>query len=129
MTQPRDRHILEYALCAQRTSAPQSAILCSLWRRRLALSFQPSRRGGGQFALSTGSLIAVVSMDRLLSYFLAQFICRGTMTFTTASGASFTCGDGPGEPVAVRFLTTDAERRILLNPELALGEVYMEGTF
>jgi len=27
------------------------------------------------------------------------------------------------------FLTTDAERRVLLNPELALGEVYMEGTF
>ena len=68
-------------------------------------------------------------MDRLLRYFLAQFICRGTMTFTTASGASFTCGDGTGEPVAVRFLTADAERRILLNPELALGEVYMEGTF
>jgi cyclopropane-fatty-acyl-phospholipid synthase len=31
--------------------------------------------------------------------------------------------------VAVRFLTTDAERRILLNPELTLGELYMEGTF
>jgi cyclopropane-fatty-acyl-phospholipid synthase len=29
----------------------------------------------------------------------------------------------------VRFLTADAERRILINPELALGEVYMEGTF
>jgi cyclopropane-fatty-acyl-phospholipid synthase len=31
--------------------------------------------------------------------------------------------------VSARFLTTDAERRVLLNPELALGEVYMEGTF
>src|ERR1700744_3873251 len=67
-------------------------------------------------------------MDRLLRYFLAQFICRGTMTFTTASGARFTCGDGTGEPVAVRFLTAGAERRILLNPELALGEVFMDGT-
>src|SRR3954464_7300875 len=71
----------------------------------------------------------VVSMDRLLGYFLKQFIRRGWMTFTTASGAKFTCGDGTGEPVCVRFLTTDAERRVLLNPELALGEVYMEGTF
>ena len=35
----------------------------------------------------------------------------------------------PGEPVSVRFLTADAERRVLLNPELALGEVYMDGTF
>jgi cyclopropane-fatty-acyl-phospholipid synthase len=68
-------------------------------------------------------------MDRLLRYFLAQFVRRGTMTFTTASGAQFTCGDGTGEPVAVRFLSTEAERRILLNPELALGEIYMEGTF
>src|SRR3984893_11018792 len=67
-------------------------------------------------------------MDRLLRYFLKQFIRRGAMSFTTASGAKFSCGDGTGQPVAVRFLTTDAERRILLNPELGLGEVYMEGT-
>jgi cyclopropane-fatty-acyl-phospholipid synthase len=68
-------------------------------------------------------------MDRLLRYFLTQFIRRGSMTFTTASGAKFTCGDGTGEPVSVRFLTGEAERRILLNPELALGEIYMDGTF
>src|SRR5882757_4479226 len=68
-------------------------------------------------------------MDRLLRYFLKQFIRRGSMTFTTASGAKFTCGDGTGEPVSARFLTTDGERRVLLNPELALGELYMEGTF
>jgi cyclopropane-fatty-acyl-phospholipid synthase len=68
-------------------------------------------------------------MDRLLRYFMKQFIRRGAMTFTTASGAKFDCGDGAGKPVAVRFLTTDAERRVLLNPELGLGEVYMEGSF
>ena len=68
-------------------------------------------------------------MDRLLRYFLGQFIRRGTMIFTTASGSSFICGDGTGKPVAVRFLTSAAERRILFNPELALGEVYMDGTF
>src|ERR1700734_760755 len=68
-------------------------------------------------------------MDRLLRYFLSQFIRRGAMTFTTASGAKFTCGDGTGEPVAVRFLTTEAERRILINPELGLGEIFTDGTF
>ena len=68
-------------------------------------------------------------MDRLLRYFLQQFIRRGAMNFTTASGATFGCGDGSGEPVSVRFLTTDAERRVLLNPELALGEAYMDGSF
>jgi cyclopropane-fatty-acyl-phospholipid synthase len=68
-------------------------------------------------------------MDRLLRYFLKQFIRRGTMRFTTASGAEFSCGDGTGTPVSVRFLTTEAERRILINPELTLGEIYMDGTF
>ena len=41
-------------------------------------------------------------MDRLLRYFLQQFIRRGAMTVTTASGVKFSCGDGTGEPVAVR---------------------------
>ena len=68
-------------------------------------------------------------MDRLLRIFLGQFIGRGALTCTTASGAKFTCGDGTGDPVAVRFATTQAEWRILLNPELALGEAYMDGTF
>ncbi len=69
------------------------------------------------------------SMDRLLRYFLGQFIHRGTMTFTAASGARFTCGDGTGPAISVRFLSERTERRILLNPELALGEAYMDGTF
>src|ERR1044071_1725236 len=69
------------------------------------------------------------SMDRLLRYFLGQFIRRGTMTFTAASGAKFTCGDGTGPPVSARVLTERTQRRILLNPELALGEAYMDGTF
>jgi cyclopropane-fatty-acyl-phospholipid synthase len=68
-------------------------------------------------------------MDRLLRYFLGRFVRRGSMIFTTASGSSFTCGDGTGKPVAVRFLTSATERHILLNPELALGEAYMDGTF
>jgi cyclopropane-fatty-acyl-phospholipid synthase len=68
-------------------------------------------------------------MDGLLRYFLKQFIRRGAMTITTANGTKFSCGDGSGHHVFVRFLTTDAQRRVLLNPELALGEAYMEGSF
>ena len=68
-------------------------------------------------------------MDRLLRYFLGQFLRRGTMTFTTASGARFSCGDGTGRPVSARFVDPATERRILLNPELYLGEAYMDGTF
>src|SRR6201999_1358351 len=68
-------------------------------------------------------------MDRLLRYFLQSFIRRGAITFTAASGNKFTCGDGTGPHIFARFLTANAERRILFNPELALGEIYMEGEF
>jgi cyclopropane-fatty-acyl-phospholipid synthase len=68
-------------------------------------------------------------MDRLLRYCLQQFIRHGAMTFTTANGEKFTCGDGTGQHVFARFLTAEAERRVLRNPELALGEIYMDGSF
>jgi cyclopropane-fatty-acyl-phospholipid synthase len=76
-----------------------------------------------------GPLVAVISMDRLLRFSLSKFIRRGTMAITTANGEKFTCGDGTGNPTAVRFLTHKAERRVFLNPELALGEAYMDGSF
>lgn len=68
-------------------------------------------------------------MDRLLRFFLSRFIRRGSVTFTMTSGATFTCGDATGKPVAVRFLTKEAERHLLLDPELALGEIYTDGDF
>jgi cyclopropane-fatty-acyl-phospholipid synthase len=68
-------------------------------------------------------------MDRLLRKFLNQFIRRGSMTITTAKGARFACGDGTGRPTSVRFVTAEAQRKILLNPELGLGEAYMDGSF
>jgi cyclopropane-fatty-acyl-phospholipid synthase len=77
----------------------------------------------------SGRSLRGASMDRLLRYFLGQFIRRGSMTFTTASGAKFICGDGTGQPVSVRFLTRATEARILINPELYLGEAYMDGSF
>jgi cyclopropane-fatty-acyl-phospholipid synthase len=69
------------------------------------------------------------SIDRLLRFFLSRFIRRGSVTFTTSSGVTFTCGDGTGQPVSVRFLTPEAERHLLLDPELAIGEIYTDGDF
>ncbi len=68
-------------------------------------------------------------MDRLLQHFLSRFIRVGSVTFTTSTGTSFTCGDGSGEPVVVKFATREAERHLLLDPELKLGESYTDGTF
>jgi cyclopropane-fatty-acyl-phospholipid synthase len=68
-------------------------------------------------------------MNRLLRSLLSQFIRRGSITFTTADGTKFSCGDGSGMMVAVRLMSHRAERRLLRNPELTLGEIYMDGDF
>lgn len=68
-------------------------------------------------------------MERLLEFLLRRFVRRGTLRYTTARGSVFTVGDGTGKPVAVRFLTKSAEYGVLLDPELKLGEAYMDGTF
>jgi len=68
-------------------------------------------------------------MDRLLRFILARLFRRGDLRITTARGATLRFGDGTGQPVAVRFTTAAAQRAVLLNPELKLGECYMDGTF
>jgi cyclopropane-fatty-acyl-phospholipid synthase len=67
-------------------------------------------------------------MNRLLRFVLQQYLRRGNIRFTTADGQTFTAGDGSGPPAAVRFVTRTAARRLLLDPELALGEIFMDGT-
>jgi len=68
-------------------------------------------------------------MDRLLQFLLKTFIRRGIFRVTTSRGTVFTCGDGTGRPVSVRFASRGAEWGILLDPELKFGESYMNGTF
>jgi cyclopropane-fatty-acyl-phospholipid synthase len=68
-------------------------------------------------------------MDRLVSIFLNRFIRQGAFRVTTAGGNTFTFGDGSGAPVAVRFISAQAQRAVLFDPELRLGEAYMDGTF
>jgi cyclopropane-fatty-acyl-phospholipid synthase len=68
-------------------------------------------------------------MDWLLQILLSQFVRHGNFQLTTARGSVLTFGDGTGEPVAVRFTSAAAEIAILLDPELKLGECYMDGTF
>jgi len=68
-------------------------------------------------------------VDRLLPMFLGRLVRRGSFTITTAAGKTYTFGDGRGPPVAVRFTSAKAQRAVLLDPELKLGEAYMDGTF
>src|SRR4051794_10251234 len=67
-------------------------------------------------------------MDRLLAWLLKRFICQGTLRVTTARGSVFTVGDGGAPRAAIRFMTKAAQRGVVLDPELKLGEAYMDGT-
>jgi cyclopropane-fatty-acyl-phospholipid synthase len=64
----------------------------------------------------------------MLRWGLDRFVRRGNLRVTTASGRVFTFGDGTGEPVAARFVTKAAQRAVMLDPELRVGEAYMDGT-
>jgi len=68
-------------------------------------------------------------MERLLQIALQRLIRRGTVRLTTPSGCTFTLGDNTGKPVSVRITTPAALRAIMFDPELRLGEIFMDGTF
>lgn len=67
-------------------------------------------------------------MNRVLQVVLRSFFRHGTLRLTMAGGTTMVFGDGTGEPVAVRFTTRTAQWAVLLDPELAVGETYMNGT-
>src|SRR3954467_14292491 len=67
-------------------------------------------------------------MDRVLGRALRPFINRGNLRLTTPSGLTLILGNGSGKPVAARLTTPAAVRQILLDPEMGLGESYMDGT-
>lgn len=68
-------------------------------------------------------------MDNLLERVLGPVIRTGNMTLTTASGHRFSLGDGTGTPLRVRITTPQAQKAILLDPDLRLGEAYSDGSF
>ncbi|MBI5920155.1 MAG: class I SAM-dependent methyltransferase [Betaproteobacteria bacterium] len=59
----------------------------------------------------------------------AGLVTRGTLTVTAADGQRFTFGDGSGLPVAVAFADRGAQLAFMLDPELRLGELFMEERF
>ena len=66
-------------------------------------------------------------MARMLERSLAALIRDGDLEVEPASGPSFKVGNGSGPPLAIRFKTRAAELRFIRDPELALGELYMDG--
>ncbi|WP_436641328.1 class I SAM-dependent methyltransferase [Microbaculum sp. FT89] len=68
-------------------------------------------------------------MNGLLHYVLSKVAREGDLHVTDHKGVTRVYGDGTGEPVHVRFTTAAVERAVVSNPELKLGEAYMDGTF
>src|SRR4051794_17812565 len=66
-------------------------------------------------------------MEKLFEKFILNFVRHGSLAVETPSGRRFQAGDGSGPPVAIRLRDERAEARLLTNPELAFGELYMNG--
>jgi cyclopropane-fatty-acyl-phospholipid synthase len=66
-------------------------------------------------------------MDRLLDIVFARTVRRGALTVINASGEARRYGDSSGPPVTVRFTSPAWQRRVIFDPELRLGEAYMDG--
>ena len=64
----------------------------------------------------------------LLSHLLKRFIKTGTLTVIDASGKRHVFQGAPGPHVTFRFTDKSLARRLFFNPDLALGEGYMDGT-
>lgn len=67
-------------------------------------------------------------MDRWLKRILTRLVRKGRLQISTRPGRSFEVGDGTGEPVAVAFKSPMTLLSVLINPELKLGECYMDGS-
>jgi cyclopropane-fatty-acyl-phospholipid synthase len=66
-------------------------------------------------------------MSCLVRKFLEQFIVEGAIEVTSAADDRYMIGEASGTAPAIRFADGAAEFRLLSNPALALGELFMEG--
>jgi len=68
-------------------------------------------------------------LNTVLKHVFAGLVSHGSLTVITASGSRLVFGDGSGASVAVRFADRGAQLAFLLDPDLRLGELFMEGRF
>jgi cyclopropane-fatty-acyl-phospholipid synthase len=66
-------------------------------------------------------------MQYLLRRFLQKFVRRGTLEVQPFRGASFIVGDSGPPSCGFRLADARAEIELLLNPEVAAGELYADG--
>ena len=64
----------------------------------------------------------------LLARFLDAVIDEGDFTLIDARGKTYKFGNGAPPRITIRLHDRATERRMLINPRLAAGEAYMDGT-
>jgi cyclopropane-fatty-acyl-phospholipid synthase len=67
--------------------------------------------------------------DYALKTALSHIVTRGSLTVITAAGRVLFFGDGSGDAVGVRFADVRAQWAFLIDADLRLGELYMDGRF
>jgi cyclopropane-fatty-acyl-phospholipid synthase len=67
-------------------------------------------------------------MNRWLDRLVAKIVQRGRLEVTWSDGRTSVYGDGAGRFAHIHFRDRSAEWAVLRNPELAIGEAYMDGT-
>ncbi len=68
-------------------------------------------------------------IEKLLAAVFSQCVDDGSLTVVMAGGSEHRFGDGTGEEVRVRFADAGAELLVPLNPQLYVGELFMDGRF
>ena len=57
-----------------------------------------------------------------------MWFAPATLTVVDANGVTYRFGDGSGHPIAIKLHDRKLHYKLFFNPELHLGEAYMEGT-
>jgi cyclopropane-fatty-acyl-phospholipid synthase len=78
-------------------------------------------------ARSARRRLAPVGASALVAALLARIVRRGALEWTDADGRTHHFGPGGTPDVAVRLLDRSLPRRLLTQPNLALGEAWMDG--
>ena len=68
-------------------------------------------------------------MANLFAALLGKLVRTGNLELETADGVRHRVGDGSGPKLGARLTDRAAERELLMDPALALGELYMDGRF
>ena len=76
---------------------------------------------------SSGRSIALSGfMDSVLKFIFRQLVSTGTLEVVTARGKHLVFGDGTGLPVRIRFMDWRAEIAFVTDPDLRVGELFVD---